>query len=158
VIAVDRLPGWTAALMECPGTEGPAEALKSAGLAASDLDFRYAVKDPRNKLLDPVTSYFDGTSSMRELVSAQLIHILWDRKQVPELDPERFLRTLRQKYSSETPVNLADRAIHETLDRWSEWMPLPYDPTETTKTQKREAFRASFKHKYLTACGMLTGQ
>jgi len=101
--------------------------LGSLGLSMADLDISFDHEDPANNQLDFLTSYVDGFSTTRELVTYQLF-----KDWMPELSLDSMATTIGDFESSLHQPDPDAAPFVQALDSWGPWLQLDNESTHRT--------------------------
>jgi hypothetical protein len=146
--------GFLRRLMTCAGERPAQDYLPEFGLTKADFDISNPYYSPANQELDFNDSYFDGSATTNEYLTALLLEKLVQTR--PSLTEIYGARGLMNKYKTASARNMADWPLFRILDQESKWFPLPYlRDAYNRKIQKRELFNPSYRSQYERVCDVL---
>jgi hypothetical protein len=144
--------------------------LQIFGLRVNDVDLRYSInhtgfanEDASNKVMEVGyidnqywNSYFDGSTTIDELLSKHLYDTL---SQTPELkdlagtitDPDGLV----VKYSRRAERFKFDKNYFEEMDRKGIWIPIPYPEAKLNEVHHREGYPDRFANQHRALCTKL---
>lgn len=134
-------------------------------LRVNDVDMRFSYNHKGYELDDAArnpmgvgyignyfNSYFDGSATIDELLSAQLYTYYVARH--PGLVGKATPRGLVQKYGRFTRRMGYDKNFFDAMDRHSKWIPIPY-PASLGQVHHRERYLDSFRTEHRSLCSTL---
>jgi hypothetical protein len=110
----------------CSSQEQILQLLDSLGLSMADLDISFDHEDPANDQLDFLTSYVDGFSTTRELVTYQLF-----KDWMPEVALAPMVATIGDFESSLHQPDPDAAPFVQALDSWGPWLQLGLESTHS---------------------------
>jgi hypothetical protein len=111
----------------CSSQEQILQLLSSLGLSMADLNISFDHEDPANDQLDFLTSYVDGFSTTRELVTYQLF-----KDWMPEISLDSMATTIGDFESTLHQPDPDAVTFVQALDSWGPWLQLNNESTHRT--------------------------